>query len=95
MGQKVSPGGSVHTSSLISDVARIVKAAQEANRNPEKALITWKQKYGEEVDAPIMKKRKGPRGGGRIVEKGRKLSGNVTNDLGCGTALPTAMTILS
>ena len=79
-GLEGSPGGSIFTGPIISDVAWTVKEAQ--NTNSETALCSWKRKYGDEVVERGLKKRKVPEGGGKVVEKERQLDGNLTNESG-------------
>jgi hypothetical protein len=86
MGQKFSPGGSVYKGPIITEVAKTISAAQTASRNPEKALVTWKRKYGDDDAKLEAKKRKGNGEENRQVEKGRKLSGNSISNHGSGKA---------
>ena len=38
--QITSPGGSSYIGPVMSEVAKTIKSVQDANRNPEKALVT-------------------------------------------------------
>jgi spore coat polysaccharide biosynthesis protein SpsF (cytidylyltransferase family) len=80
---EVSPGGSIFTGPIISEVVQTVK---EAQTNSKIALCTSKRKYGDEVVELGLKKKKKkiPKGDGKIVEKERKLNGNSTNESGSG-----------
>jgi hypothetical protein len=72
-------------------VAKTIKAVQEANKNPQKALVTWKRKYEEDLEVHDLKKKKkkkkkGLGGESKPTEKGHKNSGNLSIENGSGMA---------
>lgn len=59
MGHSPRPGGSGYQGPLITDVARTIKAVQDANGS-ERALATWTRKFAKdgEVHAPMQGNKK-------------------------------------
>jgi hypothetical protein len=73
MGLSPSPEGASYSSPLLSNVAKTIKAIQDA-KGPEKALSLWKRKLSEDAPRQENKKRRGSNSAKKRGANERKLS---------------------
>lgn len=53
-GNTSSPGGAGYPGPSLADLARMIKAVQDA-KGPEKELILWKRKFAEDAESQAQK----------------------------------------